>query len=386
VGLFATSVAFGGIEQVLLTLIAHMDPSVSLIPVVFTRTDITETSFFDRLDAMGVPVAKLYVNVTPSPYVLDPLRNLAAAIALCRRHRFDLIHAHGYRADMFALALSRLMGVPVVSTCHGFTPTDRRLRFYQGLDLRLLRRMSTVIAVSASLRDDLVQHRVDADHIRVIPNAIGGVSNADVEWRRKRTRARFGIRTDEFVFGYVGRLSEEKGPAHLVSAAAEVMRSHPARLLVLGDGPQRGQLEAAVRRAGIADRVVFAGFQRDPGEFYPSMDAFVLPSLTEGTPVALLEAMAHSVPIIATEVGGVPAVVSHGRTALLVPPASPEALASAMTALASNPNLCGTLSASARRVVEQRYDVHRWIRRIVDVYDQTLARRTHRAPRSPAQS
>jgi glycosyltransferase involved in cell wall biosynthesis len=380
VGLFATSVAFGGIEQVLLTLLEHMDPGVELVPVVFTRTDIRETSFFDRLAAMGLPCEKLYVNIVRPVYVVNPLRNLAEAIALGRRYRFDLIHSHGYRADMFALAVSRLMGIPVVSTCHGFTATDRRLRFYQQLDIWLLRRLSRVIAVSAGIKEDLVRHGLDAGKVPVIPNAIREVPTADSGERRSAIRARFGIAENEFVFGYVGRLSEEKGAEYLVRAAAKVRKSRAIRLLVLGEGPQRADLEAAAGRAGLADRVIFAGFQRDPGEWYPAMDAFVLPSLTEGTPLALLEAMAHGIPVIASEVGGVPAVVSHERTALLVPPADTAALAGAMEALASNPDLSRTLSGAARRVVEQRYQVKDWIRQTVDVYEQSLTRRGRQVP------
>jgi glycosyltransferase involved in cell wall biosynthesis len=216
---------------------------------------------------------------------------------------------------------------------------------------------------------------VDAGRIHVIPNAIGEVATAHSAERRSAIRARFGIGDRDFVFGYVGRLSEEKGPAHLVRAAAEVGRSRALRLLVLGDGPLRAGLEAAAARAGLAGRAVFAGFQRDPAEWYPAMDAFVLPSITEGTPVALLEAMAHGIPVIASGVGGVPAVVSHDRSALLVPPGDPAALAGAMEALASSPELARTLAGAARQIVEQRYGVSGWIREIVDVYDQSLTRR-----------
>ena len=137
--------------------------------------------------------------------------------------------------------------------------------------------------------------------------------------------------------------------------------------------------EAAANRPELAGRVTFAGFQRDPGEWYPAMDAFVLPSITEGTPLALLEAMAHGIPVVASAVGGVPAVVTHGHSALLVPAADAAALADAMSSLAASAELRGRLATEARLVVEQQYNVTQWIRHIVDVYRSSLERRSREA-------
>jgi glycosyltransferase involved in cell wall biosynthesis len=375
VGLFATSVAFGGIEQVLLTLLEHMDPAVTLVPIVFTRTDTKETSFFDRLEAMGVPHETLYVNITRPVYVLNPLRNLAEAIVLCRRHRLDLIHSHGYRADTFALAVSRLLRIPVVSTCHGFIRNDRRLRVYNQLDHLVLRFFTRIVAVSEPMRTELIGAGIDATRVQVITNAIPEVPDSEREQRRRDTRAELGIGRDDFVFGYVGRLSEEKGLDDLLEAAGLLLPSLPAsRLLLVGAGPRKEMLEQTARRHGIEGRVHFAGFQTRTSEWYPAMDAFVLPSLTEGTPMALLEAMAHRLPIVATAVGGIPGMITHGKNGLLVPAGDQTKLLEAMRALATDPDLRQELSLCGRRSVREAYDVQNWIRLMCEVYMTTTQR------------
>lgn len=373
VALLATSVEFGGIERVLLNMVQHMDREVELVPVVFTRTDTSENSFFDRLRALAIPYETLYVNSIRPYLLLNPIVNLAQAAGLFRRRRFDLIHSHGYRADVFALALAKWCGLPVVSTCHGFVGIDSRLRLYNALDARVLRFFTRVIAVSGRMKKDLVAHGLDEARVDVITNAVAQVSSTERAGVRRTLRATLGIADDDFVFGYVGRLSEEKGVAHLIQAIARMSGSpRRVRAIVVGDGPQRAALEQRARERRVAADVTFAGFQADTAPWYSAMDAFVLPSLTEGTPMALLEAMASGVPVIASEVGGVPAVVAHGQNGLLVPPADAERLAEAMRRFVSSPALREDLAARGVQAVRGRYDVSTWVRNVRDVYGRSL--------------
>jgi glycosyltransferase involved in cell wall biosynthesis len=373
VALLATSVEFGGIERVLLNLVQHMDEDFELCPIVFTRTDTRETSFFDRLQRMGVHCETLFVNSHTPALVVNPIVNFGQALSLFRKRRFDLIHAHGYRADLFGWALSKWCRVPAVSTCHGFVATDRRLRSYVALDKRVLKSFARVIAVSAAMKDDLVAEGLHPDRVDVVTNAVPEVSGHARARVRDDVRARLGIPPDEFVFGCVGRLSEEKGIDYLVRAAARLADAgHPLRLLVVGDGPRRKALEDAARDVGLNGRIIFAGFQSDPEPWLAAMDAFVLPSLTEGTPMALLEAMASRVPAIASAVGGVPAVLMDRENGLLVPPADVPRLADAMLTMAGSASLRETLSEGGLVTVRQQYGVRQWICQTRDVYARTL--------------
>jgi glycosyltransferase involved in cell wall biosynthesis len=191
-------------------------------------------------------------------------------------------------------------------------------------------------------------------------------------------RRRLRLSDEEFVFGFAGRLSEEKGVHHLIAAAHEVLAERPsARFLIVGDGPRRPELEAAARARGLDRRFDFSGFQGDTSPWYAAMDAFVLPSLTEGTPMALLEAMAHGLPAIASAVGGVPAVIGDRVNGLLVPAGDAGALQAAMLALMNDAALRHSLGENAVRSVEAKYGVPEWVGRIKRLYAQSLADRPY---------
>jgi glycosyltransferase involved in cell wall biosynthesis len=371
VALLATAVDFGGIEQVLLTLLRNMDRDVELIPVVFTRSDARSQTFFDRLKSLGIATRTLYVDRNRVKY-LNPVRNIIEAVRVLRHEHVDLIHSHGYRADLIALAVSWFLRVPAVSTCHGFTSIDRRLALYSRLNVLLLRRFAQVIAVSARMRDDLLGEGLHPDKVALVTNAVETVGDSTMQSERHATRARLGIVDQEFVLGSVGRLSEEKGVHHLLDALALRAPDHPWRLVIIGDGPRRDELEEMVRRAGLSERVIFAGFQSDVSPWYAAMDVFVLPSLTEGTPMALLEAMARRIPVVASAVGGVPAIISSGVNGLLVPPADTRALSDAIRMMADSGGLRQALSAAGQATVLERYNVSTWVNRVRAVYQQAL--------------
>jgi glycosyltransferase involved in cell wall biosynthesis len=371
--LIATSVEFGGIERVLLNLVEHVGPGIQLHPIVFTRTDVVETSFFDRLHAMGVTPVTLMVNSHKPAMLVSPIVNLQQAVTVFRKQRFDLIHSHGYRADVFSWVLSKWCGVPAVSTCHGFVPNDWRLRVYNSLDTSVLKSFSRVIAVSAGMKDDLVAAGLRADRVEVVTNAVPEVPAAARARVRQDVRTTLGVQDEEFVFGYVGRLSEEKGVDYLLQAAASLSNTQASfRVVVVGDGGQRRDLERSARDRGLNGRVVFTGFQSNTEPWLTAMDAFVLPSLTEGTPMALLEAMAAGVPVLASAVGGVPAVITDGENGLLVPPGDVMGLATVMRTIAASAALREKLSQGGLATVRERYGVSEWICRTRGVYQKAL--------------
>jgi glycosyltransferase involved in cell wall biosynthesis len=168
-------------------------------------------------------------------------------------------------------------------------------------------------------------------------------------------------------------LSEEKGVHHLLDAVTlRAPAAEPWRLLIVGDGPRREELEAIASRSQVANRITFAGFQGDAGPWLSAMDAFVLPSLTEGTPMALLEAMAHRKPVIASAVGGVPAIIVDRISGMLVPPADPKALSDALREVSTNEALRQMFSRTAHETVSTRYDVGTWAAKMRATYEKAL--------------
>jgi glycosyltransferase involved in cell wall biosynthesis len=372
VALLATVVEFGGIERVLLTLLRHKAVDVKFTPILYTRAGNERNYFLESLDASGITYDPIHVDASWFKY-FNPVRNVGETVARLKTGRFDLVHSHGYRADLIGFVAARYLGLPIISTCHGFISTDSHLRAYNRLDVILLRHFDRVIAVSEQIKTDLIARRMDAMKIHVITNAVREESGLDAARIRAKTRMRLGIAEEEFVLGFVGRLSGEKGLHHLLEAARRWSLSDCRwRLVLVGEGPQRGALEQAVGNFALRDRVIFTGFQTDTSEWYPVMDAFVLPSLTEGTPMVLLEAMANGIPVIATSVGGVSAMIANGSNGILVPPADVPKLLEAMQIIASDGDLRERLRINATKFIRRSHCIDRWIEQMTEAYATTL--------------
>ena len=371
VAYIVTPITFGGSEKVSLNFLRTVDRSrFDILPILLTRP-WEEPPYFAR------EVLKLGYAYDTAPVALrtggDPLRVLRAASRLhsiLRQGAFQLVHTHGYFADICGLSMARLLGLPGISTCHGFVANDRRLNTYNMLDTIALRLCQTVIAVSDGIRDELVSRGIQGSRISVIPNAV--VPNFGAEEMRAcrlGKRSSLNIAPQEFVAGYIGRLSEEKGLIYLIEAVAKLRDAVVSmKLLIIGDGPQRAALARQVKDRRLEGMVIFAGFQTDIEQWFPAIDVFILPSLTEGTPMALLEAMAASVPVIATAVGGVPDVVTDRVDGLLVPPGNVGAIFEKILSIKNDSALQRRLGTAGLGTVTSRYGINSWCRAIESLY------------------
>jgi glycosyltransferase involved in cell wall biosynthesis len=194
---------------------------------------------------------------------------------------------------------------------------------------------------------------------------------------RPDARARLGANADEFVIGWVGRLSREKGMDVLLAALAE-LRDRPLTVSVIGSGAERSALEADAVRLGVSGAVRWMGHVNDAARLYRGFDLFVLSSRSEGTPIALFEAMDAEIPVVATSVGGVPAVVSPAE-ARLVPPEDPHALAQAIREAYDDPAPGRARAVSALLRLRTRYAVGPWLDRYDRLYADLAAARARRA-------
>ena len=281
--------------------------------------------------------------------------------ALLARLGAGWLHTHGYRPDVVDAGVARALGIPVVTTVHGFTGGDWRNRFYEWLQKRAYRRFDAVVAVSRPIQELLARSGVPASRLHLIPNAFDAGRAAP---ERARARAALGIGGPEFRLGWVGRLTHEKGADVLVEALARVPS---VALSVVGDGADRPVLEARASALGLADRVTWHGRLPDAGRLAGAFDLFVLSSRTEGTPIVLFEAIAAGVPVVATAVGGVPDVVGPGE-AWLVPPENPAALASAIEEARRDPAEAARRAAAARRKLERDFGLAPWLDRYEELY------------------
>lgn len=281
--------------------------------------------------------------------------------------RAEVVHTHGYRADV--LAGHAVAGrARRLTTVHGFTGGDWKNRVYEWLQIRTYRGFDAVVAVSRSVRERLVLQGVPSRLIQTISNAW---APPGTQLSRSEARAALGLPADGVVVGWVGRLSPEKGADLFLAAAARI--SNPAvRLSIVGDGPERSRLESQARLLGLGDRISWHGLVAGAGRLMPAFDLFVLSSRTEGTPIALFEAMAAQVPAVATAVGGVPDVL-RSDSGWLVPPESPAELARNIEEALSNKPEAGRRSVRAADYLRTEFMAAPWIDRYLDLSRQ-LAR------------
>lgn len=366
-----TPITFGGAEKVSLNFLRTVDRSrFDIQPILLIRPWEEELYFARELRQLGYAYETVPVALKTSG---DPMRVPRVAhrlLSILKKGAFDLVHTHGYFADICGLPAARLLGITSVSTCHGFVANDLKLRIYIRLDKYVLQLSRVVIAVSEGIRAELTKSGIRDSRITVIPNAVApSCGEAETQIRRQEKRRALAFAQDELVVGYMGRLSEEKGLTYLLEAVAELRDAAVrVKLLVVGDGPERAALEQQVKARGLENMVIFAGFQTDIESWYPAFDIFTLPSLTEGTPLALLEAMAVGVPVIASAVGGVPKVVTDGVNGLLVPPGNPSAIRKKIQLLHGNSELSCRLGRAGLDTVKVKYGIDGWCRAVESCY------------------
>lgn len=286
---------------------------------------------------------------------------------LTKRTRADVVHAHGYKADIYVYLALRGTKKPLVSTCHTWYDNNMMLTLYGKADRLVLRSYAQVVAVSDEVVQRLLQSGVRKDKVHSIRNGID---------LRPFDRAKAGLRGDfdGLIVGLVGRLSVEKGIDLFLKAAALVLKQVPtARFLVAGEGPDRADLERLIVELGIKDHAVLLGRQENMPSVYASLDVMVSASRQEGLPIAILEGMASKRAIVATAVGEVPTLIQDDQTGLLVQAGDVEGLASAMVKLLQDPTQRDRLGIAARDLVEAEFSAAHMTANYLRVYEEAVA-------------
>jgi len=318
---------------------------------------------------------------------ISPLRDLVATLRLARlirRERPDILHTHTAKAGtvgrVAALLAGRRAPPIVVHTFHGhvlrgyFGPL--RSRLFRLLERWLAARTTALIAVSPQVRDDLVALGV-APPERFVVIRLGIELDERVAAEqdgRAESRRYLGIASDRFAVGWIGRMTAVKRTDDVLVAFRRLRDDGvDAVLCMVGDGPDRPELERRAHELGVIRDTLFLGYQEDVAPFYAAFDALVLPSSNEGTPVSAIEALAAGRPVVATRVGGVPDVVQEGQDGFLVDPGATDDLADRLARLARDPALRERMGGAGRERVLPRYAVARLIDDVDRLYRSLLA-------------
>lgn len=297
-------------------------------------------------------------------------RKTIQAIRECiRKRRIDLLHTHTYKADLYGYAAARKLEIPRVATIHIWSERNLALHFYGILDRMVLRRFDKAVGVSDEIAARLRDCGVAPSRVEKIGNGI----DIELFQNTRPTLAEEIGKKDRVLVGMVSRLLPEKGVEYFVRAAKQVLDSYPQALFVLvGDGPHGPALKALSRELGIEDRMIFAGQRRDMPGIFASLDVFALPSLNEGMPLVILEAMASGLPVVATRIAGIPEVVLHQETGLLIEPGDTVALRDSILRLIADRELRMKLGVNGRERVRQYYTRNVAARNYLRLYEGLL--------------
>ena len=321
--------------------------------------------FIDEARRLGLNLMLLNQRATIDPGLI------ARARRIIKDHEIDVVQTHGHKPNILGFFLSFIARKPWVAFAHGYIHGSRKTELYNRLDRMVLPWADRVVAVAGSMKTLLLKSGVRRDKIRLIYNAIEPAPPTRTS--PAELRQAHGLTTEHVVAGAIGRLSPEKGHLTLFEAMRSVASAVPtARLLVVGDGPDRTMLQEYCRAHGLQDRVIFTGYQENISDYYGILDLLVLPSLTEGLPNTVLEAMSFGIPVLATSVGGVPEII-EGDNGVMVPPQDPAALAQQLIRLLENQELRRTIGANGRNSLYPRFSPERRAREILAVYDELLA-------------
>ena len=299
--------------------------------------------------------------------------DLAAALAIrkhIKRGSFDIVHMHTSHAHTLGVAAA------------GFgksarTVVSRRVEFsifrhpfsMSGIKYRF--GVTRYIAISQAVKNQLIKDGIKKDKISVVHSGIDLSRFDNIE--SQAVRQEFGIDADVPLIGTVAHFAKFKGQEYLLDAFNQVRQHLPdARLILVGGGERFDEIKATAEAFGLSDTVIFPGFRKDVPELIRAMDIFVMPSFKEGLCTSILDALALERPVVASRAGGIPEIILHEETGLLVPPKDPEAMAKAILRLAGDPDLAQTLARKGRRRVEEIFSVDSMVEGVLQVYRNLL--------------
>jgi glycosyltransferase involved in cell wall biosynthesis len=354
-----------GAEAVILNMSRTLNsgPHCSMLGV-FSNFSNPNHELHDRAVKEGIESHLILCKGQIDRAAITSIRELAA------RTGADVVHAHGYKADIYVYFALRGSKIPCVSTCHTWYDNDLLAFIYGVVDRFVLRKYARVVAVSDEVKQRLLKGGVREEKIQMVRNGIDlrPFDNAAPSLRE-------GLTSDRtLLVGLVGRLAWEKGIDIFLRAAARVLVEFPgAKFIVVGEGPDKDRLERLIDDLKIRESVSMLGRRVDMPSVYASLDVMVSSSRQEGLPMAILEGMASGLPLVATDVGEVPTVVLAGRTGVLVPADDENLLAAGIVELLRDSAKRTRLGEAGRQLVEDEFSAGRMTTDYLRVYAEAIA-------------
>jgi len=358
------STSFGGAEKLMLSCFKKMkqeDFSLFLLGIVKKKRE--NSSIVEKARESGIASFYLYYRWKFGIYSVFSL------VSFLKKNQITIVHSHGYRENILVFFSSWLCDVWKISTVHGWTTHGWRKR----IDKIILKRFDIITVPSEEIVDELIQAGIKKEKITLLRNVIDPEALEDRS-QSLSFRKEFNIPQDMFTVTYIGRISPEKGLHYLLESASHVKEKIPGiKIVIAGDGTELDILKNHVRKTGLENHVIFTGYREDVGSILRASDVFVNPSLTEGFPLSILEAMYCKVPVVATAVGGIPEIMKTGESGILIEPRNSEELADALVMLFKDSKARERISQNAYRIVTQEYLIDNYCIKLKEVYNRTYS-------------
>lgn len=374
-----TRLIVGGAQENTMYTAALLDPARYRVAVLCGPQTGAEGSLIEEVRARGVPLT-IEPNLVRE---VSPLNDLVAVwklYRLMRRERYTIVHTHSSKAGVLGRLAAKLAGVPViVHTVHGWSFHDHmptwRKTLYVTLEKFAAVLTDAMIVVAAPDIDKGLREGIGKPgDYHIIRSAIPLDEFDPARVDPQAVRRELGIPLDAPVLGNVGRFSPQKNPLDWVRVAARVARELPeCRFLLVGDGPLRPEVEAALAEFGIADRTILTGLRRDVPNLLAVMDVFLLTSLWEGLPRVIPQSLAMRVPVVANRADGTVEAITHGETGYLCAPGDLDVLAAHCLELLRDPVARHVMGERGREFALREFDVHAMVRDIETLYEKLLA-------------
>lgn len=363
----------GGTRRHLYYLLKYLDPKRFSISLIYSN--LRDPEFGKDLEEfrqIGITLHEVPMRREISPW--SDLIALIKIMSVIHHGHFDLVHAHSSKAGFLGRVAARFLGIKaIVYSPHSFafqySTSSCRGGFYRWIERLTGYLHHCLLCVSEGERRIAIKKSITpSEKIEVIPNAI---AVGDLVPRRSsfEIRKQLCIGNDATVIGMVAHFRPQKGHRHFIDAMPQILQQCPqARFLIIGDGPLFKETQNHVRRLGVESAMIMTGNQEHPPDFYQIMDIFVLSSLWEGMPYAILEAMAMGLPVVATDIAGNNELVLDGQNGFLIPEMNSDAIASHVIRLIENPELQKRFGMESRRIFNKMPNIEEWTLRYTDLY------------------
>lgn len=359
-----------GAEKVILTLLEELKSSA--FPGILgciREIEAEVPQIAKEAEKLGIPVQYFTMKRGLNLSGLKQIRKFI------NDNNIHIVHSHGYKPNIF-LSLIPNKKFKTIATIHGWEKNSVGIkgRAYEFLDSKALKRFDSVVAVSKAVVDDLMKRGIRKEKIDLIYNGIK-MNNNSHHLNILKIRQKYGFPKEAFIVGSVGRLTKVKGHEFFIKAMPSILNEiENCHFAIAGEGPLKEDLMSLIKKNNLSNNVKLIGYTENIGEFLAMIDLFVMPSLSEGLPIALLEAMANGKPIIGSNVGGIPEVITSESEGILIPPADSSAISKVIKKLYHDKGKIVRMAAMGKKIVEDNFSSVSMAEKYLQIYSKITNR------------